>query len=67
MVLAHDLGPNWELVSDAINSTLQFKVSLFNVDDLIYILNCDFISTKFVPFNLLLFCQLNRIIIFLFM
>lgn len=34
MVLAHDLGPNWELVSDAINSTLQFKVSLFNVDEL---------------------------------
>ncbi|KAI3461860.1 hypothetical protein Pfo_018523 [Paulownia fortunei] len=25
VVLAHDLGPNWELVSDAINSTLQFK------------------------------------------
>ncbi|KAL8480769.1 hypothetical protein ACS0TY_027345 [Phlomoides rotata] len=28
-VLAHDLGPNWELVSDAINSTLQFK-SIFH-------------------------------------
>ncbi|KAL8546567.1 hypothetical protein ACS0TY_006337 [Phlomoides rotata] len=25
VVLAHDLGPNWELVSDAFNSTLQFK------------------------------------------
>ncbi|GER50641.1 helicase/SANT-associated [Striga asiatica] len=25
VVLAHDLGPNWELVSDAMNSTLQFK------------------------------------------
>ncbi|KAK4482956.1 hypothetical protein RD792_010129 [Penstemon davidsonii] len=25
VVLAHDLGPNWELVSDAINSTLHFK------------------------------------------
>ncbi|XP_043805665.1 chromatin modification-related protein EAF1 B isoform X3 [Manihot esculenta] len=25
VVLAHDMGPNWELVSDAINSTLQFK------------------------------------------
>lgn len=25
-MLVHDLGPNWELVSDAINSTLQFKV-----------------------------------------
>ncbi|XP_059660275.1 chromatin modification-related protein EAF1 B-like [Cornus florida] len=25
VVLVHDLGPNWELVSDAINSTLQFK------------------------------------------
>ncbi|KAL6563464.1 hypothetical protein OROGR_002423 [Orobanche gracilis] len=25
VVLAHDLGSNWELVSDAINSTLQFK------------------------------------------
>jgi hypothetical protein len=22
------MGPNWELVSDVINSTLQFKVSL---------------------------------------
>ncbi|XP_042067000.1 chromatin modification-related protein EAF1 B-like isoform X4 [Salvia splendens] len=25
VVLAHDLGPNWELVSDAFNSTLHFK------------------------------------------
>ncbi|KAL6506550.1 hypothetical protein OROGR_024731 [Orobanche gracilis] len=25
VVLVHDLGPNWELVSDAINSTLHFK------------------------------------------
>uniref|UniRef100_A0A7N0U951 Uncharacterized protein n=1 Tax=Kalanchoe fedtschenkoi TaxID=63787 RepID=A0A7N0U951_KALFE len=25
VVLVHDLGPNWELVSDAINSTLYFK------------------------------------------
>ncbi|KAL0417464.1 UNVERIFIED_CONTAM: Chromatin modification-related protein EAF1 B [Sesamum radiatum] len=25
VVLAHDLGPNWELVSDAINGTLHFK------------------------------------------
>ncbi|XP_042043592.1 chromatin modification-related protein EAF1 B-like isoform X1 [Salvia splendens] len=25
VVLAHDLGPNWELVSDAFNSTLRFK------------------------------------------
>ncbi|KAJ0052445.1 hypothetical protein Pint_01548 [Pistacia integerrima] len=25
VVLVHDMGPNWELVSDAINSTLQFK------------------------------------------
>ncbi|KAL9683509.1 hypothetical protein QQ045_015331 [Rhodiola kirilowii] len=24
VVLVHDLGPNWELVSDAINNTLQF-------------------------------------------
>lgn len=24
-MLVHDMGPNWELVSDAINSTLQFK------------------------------------------
>jgi hypothetical protein len=23
------MGPNWELVSDVINSTLQFKVSSF--------------------------------------
>ncbi|KAL3616333.1 hypothetical protein CASFOL_039723 [Castilleja foliolosa] len=26
VVLAHDLGPNWELISDAINSTLQFNI-----------------------------------------
>ncbi|CAH1426928.1 unnamed protein product [Lactuca virosa] len=26
VVLVHDMGPNWELISDAINSTLQFKV-----------------------------------------
>ncbi|KAK2649152.1 hypothetical protein Ddye_016641 [Dipteronia dyeriana] len=25
VVLVHDMGPNWELVSDAMNSTLQFK------------------------------------------
>ncbi|KAK8611734.1 hypothetical protein V6N13_131777 [Hibiscus sabdariffa] len=25
VVLVHDMGPNWQLVSDAINSTLQFK------------------------------------------
>ncbi|XP_057534806.1 chromatin modification-related protein EAF1 B-like isoform X2 [Amaranthus tricolor] len=25
IVLVHDMGPNWELVSDAINSTLRFK------------------------------------------
>ncbi|VFQ95914.1 unnamed protein product [Cuscuta campestris] len=25
VVLVHDMGPNWELVSDAINSTLDFK------------------------------------------
>ncbi|KAE8681728.1 Helicase/SANT-associated, putative isoform 2 [Hibiscus syriacus] len=25
VVLVHDMGPNWELVSDAINSTLRFK------------------------------------------
>ncbi|KAI4329872.1 hypothetical protein MLD38_028207 [Melastoma candidum] len=25
VVLVHDMGPNWELVSDAINSILQFK------------------------------------------
>ncbi|KAL3615985.1 hypothetical protein CASFOL_040279 [Castilleja foliolosa] len=25
VVLVHDLGPNWELVGDAINSTLRFK------------------------------------------
>ncbi|KAK4408679.1 Chromatin modification-related protein EAF1 A [Sesamum angolense] len=29
VVLVHDMGPNWELISDAINSTLQFKVRLF--------------------------------------
>lgn len=28
MVLVHDMGANWELVSDAINSTLQFKVNV---------------------------------------
>ncbi|KAH9622601.1 hypothetical protein KSS87_021568, partial [Heliosperma pusillum] len=27
VVLVHDMGPNWELVSDAINSILQFKGS----------------------------------------
>ncbi|KAK6940532.1 Helicase/SANT-associated domain [Dillenia turbinata] len=27
VVLVHDMGPNWELVSDAINCTLQFKGS----------------------------------------
>ncbi|WVZ05728.1 hypothetical protein V8G54_019074 [Vigna mungo] len=26
VVLVHDMGQNWELVSDAINSTIQFKV-----------------------------------------
>ncbi|KAK7287342.1 hypothetical protein RIF29_00613 [Crotalaria pallida] len=25
VVLVHDMGPNWELISDAINSTVQFK------------------------------------------
>ncbi|XP_042376811.1 chromatin modification-related protein EAF1 B-like isoform X1 [Zingiber officinale] len=25
VVLVHDMGPNWELISDAMNSTLQFK------------------------------------------
>ncbi|KAI7735698.1 hypothetical protein M8C21_032258 [Ambrosia artemisiifolia] len=25
VVLVHDMGPNWELISDVINSTLQFK------------------------------------------
>ncbi|XP_062078466.1 chromatin modification-related protein EAF1 B-like [Humulus lupulus] len=25
VVLVHDMGPNWELISDAINSTLHFK------------------------------------------
>ena len=29
VVLVHDMGPNWELISDAINSTLQFKVNVF--------------------------------------
>uniref|UniRef100_A0A6N2L423 Myb-like domain-containing protein n=1 Tax=Salix viminalis TaxID=40686 RepID=A0A6N2L423_SALVM len=29
VVLVHDMGPNWELISDAINSTGQFKFSLF--------------------------------------
>ena len=28
VVLVHDMGPNWELVSDVINSTLQFKVGM---------------------------------------
>ncbi|CAH1414484.1 unnamed protein product [Lactuca virosa] len=26
VVLVHDMGPNWELISDVINSTLQFKL-----------------------------------------
>ncbi|KAI5566030.1 hypothetical protein BDE02_14G159800 [Populus trichocarpa] len=25
VVLVHDMGPNWDLISDAINSTVQFK------------------------------------------
>ncbi|TYG58711.1 hypothetical protein ES288_D08G244400v1 [Gossypium darwinii] len=29
VVLVHDMGPNWQLVSDAINSTLQFKCFFF--------------------------------------
>jgi hypothetical protein len=29
VVLVHDMGPNWELVSDVINSTLQFKVCIY--------------------------------------
>uniref|UniRef100_A0A6N2MFD0 Uncharacterized protein n=1 Tax=Salix viminalis TaxID=40686 RepID=A0A6N2MFD0_SALVM len=29
VALVHDMGPNWELISDAINSTGQFKFSLF--------------------------------------
>lgn len=32
VVLAHDMGPNWELVSDAINSALQIKVLMCNMD-----------------------------------
>ena len=28
VVLVHDMGPNWELVNDAINSTIQFKVMI---------------------------------------
>jgi hypothetical protein len=27
VVLVHDMGPNWELISDAMNSTLKIKVS----------------------------------------
>ncbi|KAL6500011.1 hypothetical protein OROGR_027921 [Orobanche gracilis] len=33
VVLAHDLGSNWELVSDAINSTLQFKCIFRNAKE----------------------------------
>ena len=29
VVLVHDMGPNWELVSDAVNSTLHFKVMMY--------------------------------------
>jgi len=32
VVLVHDMGPNWELVSDAINSALQIKVLMCNMD-----------------------------------
>ncbi|KAH6803532.1 hypothetical protein C2S51_031779 [Perilla frutescens var. frutescens] len=32
-VLAHDLGPNWELVSDAFNSTLHFKYIFRNAKE----------------------------------
>ncbi|KVH94229.1 HAS subgroup, partial [Cynara cardunculus var. scolymus] len=30
VVLVHDMGPNWELISDAINSTLQVKCTFRN-------------------------------------
>ncbi|EPS63530.1 hypothetical protein M569_11252, partial [Genlisea aurea] len=33
VVLVHDLGPNWELISDAFNSTLQFKCVFRNAKE----------------------------------
>ncbi|KAI3936563.1 hypothetical protein MKW92_030051 [Papaver armeniacum] len=38
VVLVHDMGPNWELVSDVINSTLQFKVTILLVMGLIMLM-----------------------------
>jgi hypothetical protein len=37
VVLVHDMGPNWELISDAINSTVQFKVNkiISSIDNLL--------------------------------
>jgi hypothetical protein len=37
VVLVHDMGPNWELISDAINSTAQFKVNkiISSIDSLL--------------------------------
>lgn len=42
LVLVHDVGPNWELVSDIINSSLQIKVNFlicFTISS-----SCDFLS-----------------------
>jgi hypothetical protein len=30
VVLVHDMGENWELVSDALNSIIQLKVTFFS-------------------------------------
>ena len=42
VVLVHDIGPNWELVSDILNSSLQIKVNVcifFMISS-----TCDFLS-----------------------
>ncbi|XP_073272845.1 chromatin modification-related protein EAF1 B-like isoform X1 [Primulina huaijiensis] len=33
VVMVHDMGPNWELVSDAFNSTMQFKCIFRNAKE----------------------------------
>ena len=49
VVLVHDMGPNWELVSDAINSTLQFKVKQLMVLAYLYCSDINMYSLQLVP------------------
>ncbi|CAN6684977.1 unnamed protein product [Malus baccata var. baccata] len=46
VVLVHDMGPNWELISDAINSTLHLKVSVIAGAPYAYCLCVFFASLK---------------------